>query len=144
MSTQSQFLSNTFANAQRSTAGSSSNSYTLDELDLIRNLVSREDETFKHMFIGRLMMDLPTCSDCSKATVHFGRDDVFYFGSLAKTVEVMRILWCNLLEKPIRLPYLETIDELEENSRHFMGIKQHNIPSLIFTLRQSCFSSKVI
>ena len=35
-------------------------------------------------------------------------------------------------------------DELEENSRHFMGIKQRNIPSLIFTLRQSCFSSKVI
>lgn len=138
MSTQSQFLNNTTVKTETSTA------YTPDELDLIKDLVSRQDETFKHMFMGRLMMDLPTGSDCFKATTHFGRDDVFYFGSLAKTVEVMRILWCNLLEKPIRLPYLETIDELEENSRHFMGIKQRNIPRLIFTLRQSFFNSKAM
>ena len=138
MSTQSQFLNNTTVNTETSTA------YTLDELDLIKNLVldECEDERFKYMFLGRLMLDLPTDSECFKASAHFGRDDVFYFGSLAKTVEVMRILWCNLLEKPIWLPSLDSIDALETKSRDLMGIKQCKIPSLLFTLRQYCLNSQ--
>lgn len=138
MSTQSQFLNNTTVNTETSTA------YTLDELDLIKNLVldECEDERFKYMFLGRLMLDLPTDPECFKASAHFGRDDVFYFGSLAKTVEVMRILWCNLLEKPIWLPSLDSIDALETKSRDLMGIKQRKIPSLLFTLRQYCLNSQ--